>query len=291
MTKTITVTGATGNIGSLVVPALLEAGASVKALVRDPLKAEALRRQGVEVFEGSYGDAHAVAGAMQGADSVLIIAPPNPDAAEQNRTLIRAARASGDPHVVRISAIGAAVDAPTENGRLHHASDEELKASGLRYTILRPHFFMQNVMMSIPTIVENGQMYWGMGDGSLGMIDVRDIADSAVALLLHGGHEGETLTPTGPESITFHEAAKTLGGVLGRDVTYVAVPYEAVRQSLLELGWGEWAAQVMYDYSKAYAAGWGDFANDDVESVTGRPPRSFEQFAREVFAGAVPAVV
>ena len=85
MTKTITVTGATGNIGSLVVAGLLEAGANLKALVRDPAKGETLRRQGVQVFEGSYGDADAVAGAMQGADSVLILAPPNPRGGKPNR--------------------------------------------------------------------------------------------------------------------------------------------------------------------------------------------------------------
>jgi len=139
MAKSITVTGATGNIGSLVVATLLEKGTQVKALVRDPSKAEELRKSGVEIVEGEFTDAEAVRKAMEGADSALLIAPPNPDAVKQMSALIAAAKNSGNPHVVRISAIGAAVDAPTDNGRLHYQSDTELADSGLPHTILRPH--------------------------------------------------------------------------------------------------------------------------------------------------------
>jgi len=286
MAKSITVTGATGNIGSLVVATLLEKGTQVKALVRDPSKAEELRKSGVEIVEGEFTDAEAVRKAMEGADSALLIAPPNPDAVKQMSALIAAAKNSGNPHVVRISAIGAAVDAPTDNGRLHYQSDTELAASGLPHTILRPHFFMQNLLMSVPTISEQGQMYWGMGDGKLGLIDVRDIADASAKILLDGGHEGKIYTPTGPESVSFHDLAGILSKAIGKEVTYTPVSFEAVKQSIIEMGWGEWGGQIMHDYSKAYSEGWGDFVNDDVATITGKKARSFEQFANEVMAPA-----
>ena len=152
MSKNITVTGATGNIGQLVVPALLEGGAEVTALVRDPKKVEALKEKGVKVVAGEYTDVEAVKQAFAGADAILLIAPANPDAAKQMSALITAAKNSGNPHVVRMSALKAAADAPTDNGKLHHQSDTELMESGLPYTILRPHFFMQNLWMSISTI-------------------------------------------------------------------------------------------------------------------------------------------
>ena len=125
MSKNIAITGATGNIGGLVVPTLLEKGTQIKALVRNPSKAEELRKSGVEVVEGEFTHAEAVRKVMEGADSVLLIAPPNPDAAKQNSALITAAKNSGNPYVVRISAIGAAADAPTDHGRLHYQSDNE----------------------------------------------------------------------------------------------------------------------------------------------------------------------
>ena len=284
MSRKITVTGATGNIGQLVVPALLAGGAQVTALVRDSKKAEGLKSQGVTVVDGQYTDAAAVQTAFAGADAILMIAPPNPDAVTQMSALITAAKKEGSPHVVRMSAIKAAADAPTENGKLHHVSDNELIDSGLPYTILRPHFFMQNVWMSIPTIKEQSKIYWGMGDGKMGMVDVRDIADVAVKILLNGSHQGETLNPTGPESITFTQVAEAISKFLNKEVTYINVTYEQVRQSIIEMGWGDWGGQIMYDYSKAYTAGWGDYTTDDVEKVTGNKSRSIDQFVNEVLA-------
>lgn len=288
MSKTIAVTGATGNIASLVIPALIKGGATVKALVHTASKAASLTEAGVEVIEGEFTDASATEQLMTDADSVLIIAPPNPDAVAQNSALFAAIKkVAKGAHVVRLSAIGAAADAPTANGILHHESDTELIGSGLTHTILRPHFFMQNLFMSVQTIMEQGQMYWGMGEGKLGLIDVRDIADVATAILLNGGHEGEIYTPTGPKSITFKEMAEIISKVIDKEVAYIAVSPEDVKKSIIEMGWGEWAGQVMADYAKAFSENWGDFVNDDVEKVTGNKSRSFEQFVQEVLSHAL----
>lgn len=111
-----------------------------------------------------------------------------------------------------------------------------------------------------------------MGEGSLGMIDVRDISDSFAALLLNGGHENKIYNSTGPESITFADVAGIIAEGFGKQVNYVPIPVEAVGKFILKAGWGEWGARVMMDYSKAYSKGWGDFTNDDVETITGNKP-------------------
>ena len=126
-----------------------------------------------------------------------------------------------------------------------------------------------------------------MGQGRLGMIDVRDIADCLVSALLSDEHRGKIYTPTGPESISFSDVASILSKGLGKPVDYVPVPLEAVGQAILDAGWGEWGAQVMMDYSKAYAEGWGDFTNGDVETLTGKPARSFQQFFDDIFIHAL----
>ena len=146
---------------------------------------------------------------------------------------------------------------------------------------------MQNLFANVATIASEGTMYLGMGEGSLGMIDVRDIADSFVALLLNEGHENKIYTPTGPESISFIEAAKTLSEDLSKSVTYVPVSIEAVGEAIIAAGWGDWGADVMMDYSKAYAEGWGDFTTNDVETVTGKKARTFSQFSTEILAPAI----
>ena len=205
----------------------------------------------------------------------------------QGKVLLNAAKNSGSPYYVRLSAIGAAPDAPTENGRLHFQSDDALIKSGLPYTILRPHYFMQNIFGSLETIKTDGNMYWGMGDGKLGMIDVRDIADCFASLLLGSGHEGKIYTPTGPDTISFHDIADTISKGMGKPVTYVPISIEAVGEAIRNAGWGEWGANVMMDYSRAYAGGWGDFTNDDVKIITSKKPCSLQQFYDEVFASAL----
>jgi uncharacterized protein YbjT (DUF2867 family) len=287
MEKTILVTGATGNIGSYVIPQLFAGGASVRALVRNVSKASGLAEAGVDLFEGDISNQEKVNQAASGTDAILAITPAGPEAVAQGKVLLNAAVDSGSPYYVRLSAIGAAVDAPTENGRLHFQSDDALIKSGLPYTIIRPHYFMQNLFGSVETIKADGNMYWGMGDGKLGMIDVRDIANCCASLLLGTGHEGKIYTPTGPETISFHDIADIISRGLDKDIKYVPISIEAVGEAIRKAGWGEWGANVMMDYSRAYAEGWGEFTNDDVEIITGNKPGSFQQFFDEVLAYAL----
>lgn len=290
MNKKILVTGATGNIASFVIPQLLDAGATVHAYVRDAEKAASLAQMGAILFEGDFSDQEAINKAAAGVNAVLAITPAGPEAIAQGEVVLNAALASGSPYYVRLSAIGAAKDAPTANGRLHYETDQAVINSGLTYTILRPHYFMQNLFANVETITAEGKMYLGMGDGSLGLIDVRDIADTFVALLLaedNSARANKIFTPTGPESISFNEMAKTISNELGKTVDYVPIPIEAVGEAIIAAGWGEWGADVMMDYSKAYADGWGDFTTDDVENITGKEARSFRQFFTEVLAPAI----
>lgn len=289
MKKNILVTGATGNIGSLIVPQLIDGGAHVKVLVRDKAKAESYAKLGAELIEGDFNNQAALDEAAKGVDALVAITPPGPDAVEQGNNILKAAKNSGSPHYLRISAIGAAPDAPTENGRLHDASDKAVMNSGLTYTILRPHFFMQNMFASVDGIKNDGNIYMGMGDAKMGMIDVRDIADCVVAILLKGGHENKVYTPTGLSSIDLAEAASIITDALGKPVNYVPVPIEAVGEAIRQMGWGEWGAKLMMEYSKAYSEGWGDFANSDVKTITGNEARSFETFVKEVYVHAFQA--
>ena len=164
MSKKVLITGATGNIASLIIPQLIEKGIDVRAFTRNASKAEKLKVKGVEIIEGDFSSAEKLNEATKGVDVVLSITPPGAEAFAQAAAITKAAKENGVKHLIRISAIGAAEDAPTDNGRIHHQTDEDIIASGIPYTILRPNFYMQNVFMSVPTILEHGNMYWGKGD-------------------------------------------------------------------------------------------------------------------------------
>lgn len=154
------------------------------------------------------------------------------------RNVIAAARKAGTPYIVRLSVIKAGPDAPTANTRMHGQTGNDLRDSGLPVAFLRPHDFMQNIFGSLQTIAA-GVFYQGMGEGKLAMIDVRDIADSAVKVLLDPGRAGKTFTLTGPASITWHKAAEAFSKALGRRVEYVAIPPKKVADAIRKMGWGE----------------------------------------------------
>lgn len=289
MGKKILVTGATGSIGSLVVPKLAQLGGEVRVLVRDAAKAKSkgLDAAGAEICVGDFDKPETVTAAMKGVDTVVLVTAAGPTAVKQATAAIDCAKAAGVRKIVRISVVMPDERRPTDNVRQHSEADAKLQASGLAFTILRPHFFMQNLFMSAGTIGQEGKMYWGMGDGKMSMIDVRDIADVAAKVAIDDEHDNAIYQLTGPATLTFREAAKEISDALGKAVDYVPIPPEAVEDSLRKMGMGDWFAEVMRDYSKAYASGWGDFLSGDVEKVLGRKPRSFREFVREVLAPAL----
>jgi uncharacterized protein YbjT (DUF2867 family) len=288
VTKKVLVTGATGNIGGQLVPRLTAYDElEVSAFVRDEAKAGSLQEAGAKLVLGTFEDAQAVRAAVEGVDTVVLITAPNPNSADQASTVLTAAKEAGVRKIVRVSALKAAVDGPTDNTRQHGRTDNEIQASGLTYTILRPHFFMQNYFMAAQSIMGDGAMYWGMGDGKLGMVDVRDVVDCLEKSVISDEFDNQIFTPTGPESITFQDSAHSLTNALGQQVNYVPVPVEAVKQAIREMGMGDWFAEVMGDYSRAYSENWGDFTTDDVTRLTGQPARSFDSFANEVLGPAL----
>jgi uncharacterized protein YbjT (DUF2867 family) len=282
------VTGATGAVSTALLNALRGSPLKLRALVRNPSKAAPLSTAGVEVFTGDLDDSSSLPPAFEGVDDLWLLTPPSPRAPENSMNALWAAKQAGVKRVVRMSAIGASHDAPTRNGRLHALSDQELQSSKMQWTILRPHFFMQNLLGFASTLHADGKFYFDLGSARLAMVDVRDIGELAARVLMDDPqrHHQKIYTVTGPESITMHQAAGDIAKAIGRPAQYVPVPHEVVRESLLKIGVPEWLAGLTIEYGAAYSAGWGDFTTSHFEEVTGKRARSFATFAREVWPRA-----
>jgi uncharacterized protein YbjT (DUF2867 family) len=281
--STVLVTGATGTVSTAVLGALNRAsGLRIRALVRDPAKAEGLRQAGYEVVVANLEEPDSLTEAFDGVDVLWLLVPAAPLAPSMVSNAISAARRAKVSHIVRMSAIRAGYDAPTRNGRLHALSDEELKASGIAWTILRPHYFMQNLLSSAASVAADGRLYMNLGGADVGMIDARDIGEFAARILENPRqHTGKVYTPTGPESSSMAAAGDTLGRVLGKPVNYYALPQDAARAAMLGFGLPQWLVGMLIEYGQAYSAGWGDFVTTDFQSVTGHEPRTFAQFAAD----------
>lgn len=274
----ILVTAATGQVGREVVR-LLAGVAPVRAMVRDPAAAGDLPKVGVAV--ASFEDADAMAAAMAGAGTVFLAGRDSPDYAAGQVRAAAAAADAGVRHVVKLSALGAAAGSPVELMRDHHAVEERLRASGLAWTFLRPHLYMQNLLRFAGPVAGEGRLAAPMGDRAYPFVDTRDVAAAAAAVLREpAAHAGRAYALTGPRAVGYAEIARRMGAIVGRDVRYEAPAPARFRAGLEAAGVPGWRAADLAAIASAYT----DADNrpaDGVALLAGRPPIPIERFLED----------
>ena len=274
----IAVTGATGNIGKPLVELLAKAGAKVRAVAHSPEKAKGLP---AEIVKGDLSDVKSLEAAFKGAKKVFVLAPASPDLAKQEKNAFAAAKAAGVEHVVLLSVAGADKGSPVKLAQWHAEAEEALKASGLKWTILQPNYFQQNLLMQGASIAKDGAFYANLKQGKIAMVDVRDIAAVAAKALTSSGHEGKIHYISGPRALSFDEVAATLSKTLGKPVKYVDVPNEDFRKSLVGAGIPEWFATDFMNLYDAFSKNYGSAVASTVKDVTGAAAKDFDSFAAE----------
>ncbi len=278
---TILLTGATGTTGAHIARLLAGQGARVRALVRDPARAGWLADLGIEVVAGDLLRPETVTAALAGVERALLLPPNVPEQPRVEREFIDRAGAAGVRHVVKYSAIDAGIDRSARITRWHGEAEGHLRASGLDWTMVRPSYFMQNLLHAAPTIRAEGRLYLPMGDGEVGMVDCRDIAAVVAAALTGEGHAGRCYLVTGAESLGFAEAARRLGAALGRAVEYVPVSASQFAAALAGFGYEAWLVDAYNELFAEIAAGHFDMVSGCVARITGREPIGLAQFARD----------
>lgn len=280
----IVVSGATGQTGRHLVAELLRRGAAVRALARDPAAAQAILGPDVELVAADLEQRETLDAALKGAERVYLLAPPHPRLTAMEANLIEAARRAGVRQVVKHSAIDAGPSARSDVARMHFAGERLLAASGLAHTILRGSMFMQNFLMLRPTIVSEGVLAVPMGTGRCAFVDTADVAAVAAAVLTQDGHDARSYLVTGTEALSMDDVVALLSTALGRTIRYRDVPIEAARAGLRAQGISDWQIEQMQRSAEAFAAGEVAEVTDVVVRLTGRPPRSFAQFAHDLVA-------
>ena len=290
LTGTALLTGATGRLGTEVVHAAVERGLPICALVRPTSDVATLRALDVPVVTGDLTRPGTLTPAVEGADVVLLLTGDSPTQARLERALVTAAVRAGVPRAVKVSAHSAGLDPPVGFGRAHRESEDALRASGLAWSVLRPTFFMQSLLL-LADAVRRGVLVLPTGRGRVAMVDRRDVADAVVVALADARHDGRVHTLTGPAAPTLAEVARVLSAVRGRRVRHVSPP-RAVARALLPMsaGLSRWEARMAVDLFDALRQDAQATVTGDVARLTGRPPRGLATFVSEAAtAFGVPA--
>jgi uncharacterized protein YbjT (DUF2867 family) len=143
---------------------------------------------------------------------------------------------------------------------------------------------MQGLLNFRSTIATQNAFYAAAGDAKVSVVDVRDNAEVAVAALTEAGHEGKIYELTGPQALTHAEMAELLSEALGRQVAFVDIPPETMREALLEFGFPVWQADGLIEDYAHYKRGEAAAVTSGVRDAIGKAPRSFEEFARDYAA-------
>lgn len=263
----IAVLGATGTIGREVAALLSSQEIPARAIVRSTSASDVP----IETVPGDLFDRASLEQALDGATDLFLLTPHAPEQDQLERNALAAAIAAGVKRIVKVSGGAASLgpNGPTPTAIAHWQSEQRIERSGLRFQFLRPSFLMQN-LLSIPVI--KGIMPAPMGRNPIAMIDARDVAASAVALLTSDDATDNAWQLTGPTSITFSDAARARG------VHYVSIPPRIARKALIRRGASPFEVNHSMQMARYFASGADGSPTTAVEQITGRAPRSLQEF-------------
>ena len=277
----ILLTGATGKTGSATAKALNEKGITFRALIRNEEKRGDIESLGGEVVIGSIENKEAVDQSMVDVETALILLPNSENQLSLEKQLVDSAKQAGAKRVVKMSSIEATPDATSPIPKLHLESEEYIKQSGLNWTMIKPNFYMQNLLASAGTIKDQGKIFLPMGDGKTGMIDTTDVGTVIAKVLSEDGHESMNHEITGPEILSFYEVAEIFSKALGKQVDYVDVPMDAYKETLGQFLTNQWHLDAVIDLFKGIAEGGIEDKTNTFNELTGETPKSLSQFLAE----------
>ena len=215
---------------------------------------------------------------MRDVSSVILVSLAMPT---QELNVVDSAGRAGVDHVVKITS-KASADSPIARRRAQTEIEEGLIASGLGYTLLRNNVYMQNFLMLAPAIAKTSSFGANTGDGRAGLIDSRDVAAVAAQIATNPApHKNKTYWLTGPESLSYADAAAILTKALGRPIGFHPLTEEQQKQAMIRAGLPEHIAEMNAQALALLAQGDSDWVTDDVPTILGRPARSFEQFSTD----------
>ncbi len=281
---TILVTGATGQLGSIVVETLLKTVSASKLAVsvRSPEKAAHLREQGVDVRHGDFDQPETLKSAFAGIDRLLIVSADgdNETRIRQHQNAVNAAKEAGVGFIAYTS-VGKADTSTLGLAEVHRATEQAIRESGIPYSLLRNNWYVENELGSIQGVLHGAPWLNAAGDARIGWASRFDYAQAAAAVLAGEGHHNTVYELTGKPR-TQAELAAIAGEALGKEINVVDVDDAAFGEALKGAGLPDFVVDMIVGMQEAIRQGSLYVESDDLEKLLGRPAQPLA----EVFKAA-----
>lgn len=281
----ILVTGASGNLGGLIIKHLLETenvpASSIIAASRDPGKLAALAAKGIETRKADFNDPSTLAAAFAGVEKLMIVSTDALDGEgtrlRQHKAAVAAAKEAGVSRIFYTS-----LPRPDESvvtfAPDHLSTEDAIKASGLAYTFFRNNWYQENTLFALPHALEAGQWYVATGEGRIPYIAREDCARAIAAGLAKTPAENKVYTLTGAEALNVEEVAALAREITGKPLTVVQVNEEQLIEGLKAAGFPAPVAATFASFDANQRAGLFEPVTDDFKTLTGREPATLKAF-------------
>jgi uncharacterized protein YbjT (DUF2867 family) len=275
--KTYLVTGATGNIGGRAVERLFTRGERTRIFVRDGEKAVRHYGNRADICVGDLSDATAVSRAVEGVDVVLLVTS-GPDLADKDKLAASAAKSAGVSLLVKLSTEDVRHGVGT--GIWHREGETAIRDSGIDFVFVQPSGFMDNFRNWATSIKADGVARCAAGAGAIPFIHSDDIADVAFAAMTQPQYVGQSLPITGPEALSFADMTAKVGAAIGRHLRFEPLSDDEERRQQASWGSPEPLIEARLSIFRAIREGRLAAVSDQVATVLGRQPISFDQWAQ-----------
>ncbi|MFJ5300875.1 SDR family oxidoreductase [Pseudomonas sp. NPDC088368] len=291
---TVLITGASGRLGRAVVSlAAARDDVNVIAASRSPEKLSALQSLNVTLRKADFDRPELLVDAFTGVDRLLLISTDELHAPGkrivQHQAAIDAAREAGVKHIVYTSMPNPERAQTIPFAPDHTATEQALKASGIRHTILRVAWYAENLIELgiLPLALSTGTWLTSSGEGAIPYIMRKDVARAACAALLDTGTRSRTLDITGPAALTVNEMAATLSHLSQKALRVVSLGDAELLDRLLAANIPPPVAPMIVATDATARAGHFNIVSNAVKALTGQPPTAFADFARQAFNAAL----
>ena len=276
------VTDATGHVGKAVIAELASQSLPFRILIQPGAEPPSLPAN-AQAASCNFNDEASVQRAVQGVEAIFLACPSMPQITESQLRLLRVAKAAGVKRVVQLSGVGANAEMCCARMlRWYGEAENAIAATGLEVTRLRPTIQMQMLLEFAPGIIQHGQIAGPFRSTRWTWVDARDVAAVAVAALRDPAHAEKTYVITGAEALSYHEVAERLSAVLDREIRYTDITANEARGWLQAKGVPPVMIEAKLELWDACASNLINVAPTSVVSeVTGREPRSLEDFAKD----------